>query len=147
MKQVLEIVQKLKPEAMSAAANSYSPYSGFQVGAAVRGGGGAVYGGCNVENASLGITQCAERCAISTAISCGEKRGTLTELLIYIPGSKAHAPCGACRQVMHELMAEDSVVVSCCDTDEVLAWSRSEYLPDAFTPESLLEEMAPEKSS
>jgi cytidine deaminase len=147
MKQVLKIVQKLKPQAMRAAANSYSPYSGFQVGVAVCGRDGTVYGGCNVENASLGITQCAERCAISTAISCGEKRGTLTELLIYTPGSRAHAPCGACRQVMHELMAENSVVVSCCDTDDVMAWTRSEYLPDAFTPESLLDEMNPAKSS
>jgi len=59
-------------------------------------------------------------------------------LLIYTPGDTAHPPCGACRQVMHELMAADSLVISCCDGDESKTWTWSEYLPDPFVPDVLL---------
>ena len=100
---------------------------------------GAVYGGCNVENASFGLTQCAERSALTAAICGGVKPGSLKTLVIYTPGTKAHSPCGACRQVMHELMAKDSQVISCCDSDQQLLWAPSQYLPDPFDPSVLLE--------
>jgi cytidine deaminase len=122
----------LKSHAQIAAAHSYSPYSKFRVGAAVIEKGGEVYSGCNVENASFGLTQCAERNAINAAIAGGASPQTLTTLLIYTPGEQAHSPCGACRQVMHELMADDSQVISCCDGDGVRNWSKSEHLPDPF---------------
>jgi cytidine deaminase len=128
---------RLKRLAREAAGHSYSPYSRFRVGAAVRSASGAVYSGCNVENASFGLTQCAERAALTAAVSAGEAPGSLVELVLYIPGETAHPPCGACRQVMRELMSEDSRVVSCCDTDEIRVWSAADYLPDPFTPESL----------
>ena len=133
------VIDQLKKHAARAAGNSYSPYSRFQVGAAVISEAGNIYGGCNVENASFGLTQCAERAALTAALSDGTEPGTLKTLLIYTPGNNAHPPCGACRQVMHELMCEDSLVVSCCDGDETRAWTRSEYLPDPFVPDSALD--------
>ena len=134
MKPADEVIRQLKREAMAVIANAYSPYSRFRVGAAVLAGSGAIYSGCNVENVSYGLTQCAERVALTSAIAAGEQAGSLQCLLLYSPGETAHAPCGACRQVMQELMAADSVLVSCCDTDEVRSWTVSEYLPDAFVP-------------
>jgi cytidine deaminase len=99
--------------------------------------GGQVYAGCNVENASFGLTQCAERSALTAAIADGVRPGDLRTLVIYTPGAAAHPPCGACRQVMHELMAVDSTVLSCCDSDEIRRWNHAEYLPDPFLPEAL----------
>jgi cytidine deaminase len=133
-----QVMLRLKKQAALAASHSYSPYSQFPVGAAVMGEGGVMYGGCNVENASFGLTQCAERSALTTAISDGASPGSLHTLLIYTPGDTAHSPCGACRQVMHELMAEDSVVISCCDSEDEVRWSPSAYLPDPFVPDVLL---------
>lgn len=137
MKNREDRISELKLTAADAASRSYSPYSGFRVGAAVLGENGRVYSGCNVENASFGLTQCAERAALTTAIHEGARPGSLALLVLYTPGLNAHSPCGACRQVMHELMAADSRVVSCCDSDETRTWSAKEYLPDPFTPESL----------
>ena len=132
-----ELFDHLKAMAVSAAGHSHSPYSRFRVGAAVSSVSGAAYSGCNVENASFGLTQCAERAALTAAISAGEAPGSLQFLVLYIPGKEAHPPCGACRQVMRELMAEDSRVWSTCDSDDLRCWSAAEYLPDPFTPESL----------
>jgi cytidine deaminase len=127
-----ESLSRLKTEAISAAGNSYSPYSKFKVGAAVIDRAGTVYSGCNVENASFGLTQCAERNAINTAIAAGSDAGSLLSLVIYTSGQYVSPPCGACRQVMQELMAEDSEVISCCDSDEIKVWTQDEYLPDPF---------------
>lgn len=132
-----EILETLKAAAVQAAARSYAPYSGFPVGAAVMGDGESVHAGCNVENASFGLTQCAERAALTAAIADGAAPGSLQTLLIYTPGQRVHPPCGACRQVMHELMSADSVVVSCSDGPGIRIWSRSEHLPDPFLPEAL----------
>lgn len=138
MKQIDDILQSLKQHAVRAAERSYSPYSHFPVGAAVAGETGGVYVGCNVENASFGLTQCAERAAITAAIANGEAPGSLQSLVLYTPGRKAHSPCGACRQVMLELMAPESRVISCCDTDEVRVWRPPDHLPDPFSAETLL---------
>lgn len=138
MKHVDDILQSLKQHAVRAADHSYSPYSHFPVGAAVTGADGRVYVGCNVENASFGLTQCAERAAMTAAVANGEAPGSLQSLVLYTPGDEAHSPCGACRQVMHELMAPDSRVISCCDADELRVWQPSDYLPDPFSAETLL---------
>jgi cytidine deaminase len=127
-----ESFEKLKAMAMEACGNAYSPYSRFSVGAAVIDAGGRAFTGCNVENASFGLTQCAERNAIGAAISGGSRAGSLVTLVIYTPGETMHPPCGACRQVMHETMAEQSRVISCCDKDGFREWARHEHLPDAF---------------
>jgi len=132
-----ELMVRLKPRAAEAAGHAYAPYSRFRVGAAVLTTAGRIYAGCNVENASFGRTQCAGRAALATAVADGAVRGSVCALVIYTPGARAHPPCGACRQVMHELMAADSVVLSCCDSDDVLRWLHSEYLPQPFVPEAL----------
>ena len=132
------LVDRLRQRAVEAASRSYSPYSRFPVGAAVVSRGGEIYAGCNVENASFGLTQCAERAALTAAIAAGERPGDLVCLVIYIPGEARHPPCGACRQVMRELMSPESRVYSFGDGDAYRVWSASEYLPDPFTPESLL---------
>ena len=131
-----EQFQQLRKRAVAAADNSYSPYSEFPVGASVISESGRIYVGCNVENASFGLAQCAERTALSAAIADGAKPGTLTRLLIYTPGTRVHSPCGACRQVMHELMSADGEVLSCCDTDEVKSCSKLDYLPDPFNSQA-----------
>lgn len=135
MNPLTETVALLKSHARKAASHSYSPYSQFRVGAAVTGADNEIFSGCNVENASYGLTQCAERNAINTAIAGGVRAGTLMTLLIYTPGDKVCAPCGACRQVMHEVMAKGSHVIACCDGDGYRIWAREEYLPDPFEPE------------
>ena len=81
--------------------NSYSPYSEFPVGACVLYESGNVYSGCNVENSSYGLTLCAERNAMSTAIANGEK-SKIIKIAIYSPKSSLCFPCGACRQWIQE---------------------------------------------
>jgi len=138
VKRVDAAIAQLKPHAKKAAGQSHSPYSHFRVGAAVLSGEGKIYRGCNVENASFGLTQCAERAALTAAVCDGAGPGTLGILLIYTPGEAIHPPCGACRQVMHELMAEDSIVISCSDGAQHRVWTHSDYLPDPFMPDALL---------
>lgn len=125
----------LRARAIAAAGNAYAPYSHFAVGAAVQDSSGAVYAGCNVENASFGLTQCAERAALTAAVAAGAAPGSLTMLVIYTPGQNIQAPCGACRQVMQELMAPDSRVIACCDGTDTCSWTPQEYLPDWHDPD------------
>jgi cytidine deaminase len=126
------LIAELFPLARAASENAYAPFSGARVGACVVDELGNVYSGCNVENSSYGLTQCAERNALATAISAGMKPGTARTLLIYATGFDALAPCGACRQVMSELLAEDAVVVSCHSESEFRSWTIKELLPDPF---------------
>lgn len=126
-------VRKLYNIAREASENAYSPYSGARVGACVMDEIGNIYSGCNVENSSYGLTQCAERNALATAIAAGMKPGSAHTLLIYATGFDSLAPCGACRQVMSELLAVDAMVVTCHSETEFRSWSISELLPDPFT--------------
>ena len=132
MKSAQEVVAKLYASARSASDNAYSPYSGAWVGACVVDDSGNVYSGCNVENSSYGLTQCAERNALAAAISAGMQAGAAHTILIYATGFEALAPCGACRQVMSELMADTALVVSCHSETEYRSWSIAELLPDPF---------------
>ncbi|MES1166831.1 MAG: cytidine deaminase, partial [Pseudomonadota bacterium] len=83
-----------------AAAGAYAPYSRFRVGAAVLTGSGKIFAGCNVENASYGLCNCAERTAIFTAVAAGERKIAAVAVCTRTPIPTA--PCGACRQVIHE---------------------------------------------
>ncbi|WP_319466544.1 cytidine deaminase [uncultured Pseudodesulfovibrio sp.] len=127
-----KILETLEAAAKRVSRNAYAPYSRFQVGAALLAEDGEIYVGCNVENASFGLTNCAERSALFTAVADGRGRGDFTALMLYTPGDKCNPPCGACRQVLSEFFRPESLVYSSCDTGEVVAWPMSELLPDAF---------------
>ncbi len=92
--------KELMAEAERARESSYAPYSRFSVGAAIAGRSGRIYHGCNVENASFGLTCCAERTAVFKAVSEGEK--LFTAIAVTAGPGRGAAPCGACRQVLYE---------------------------------------------
>lgn len=127
-----KVLGALKEAARQASQNAYAPYSNFSVGAALLTEDDVIYVGCNVENASYGLTNCAERTALFTAIADGRGRGDFIALLVYTPGKALYSPCGACRQVLAEFFGADSLVYSTCDTDETLVWHMEELIPDLF---------------
>ena len=132
MNAAAKAVAELYARALSASDNAYSPYSGARVGACVVDESGNIYAGCNVENASYGLTQCAERNALAAAIASGMQPGRAHTLLIYATGFDALAPCGACRQVMSELLADDALIISCHSETDYRSWTIGELLPDPF---------------
>ncbi len=95
---------------MDAAAHAYAPYSKFYVGAALLFDDGSVYTGCNVENASYGLTSCAERNALFRAISERGAAPRIQAIAVVNRNGAAGPPCGACRQVMSEFVTADAVV-------------------------------------
>ena len=112
--------------------NSYSPYSKFPVGAAVMYQDGSVYKGVNVENSSLGLTLCAERNAISTAIANGQK-GKIEAIAIYAIKEKMCAPCGACRQWIWEFSNNGNTRIIIESTDGgIYETTIKELLPLGF---------------
>tara|TARA_Y100001933_G_scaffold155968_1_gene154209 strand:+ start:678 stop:1079 length:402 start_codon:yes stop_codon:yes gene_type:complete len=126
--------QQHKDELLSAAVQaterSYAPYSKFQVGAALLGKNDVIYRGVNVENASYGLTICAERSAIFGAISDGQRQFEL--IAIASPGGVA--PCGACRQVLHEFAPDIKILlVDTSGEKQVAELSLNMLLPHAFS--------------
>ncbi len=123
---------RLVKAALEAARASYSPYSRFPVGAALLAEGGKVYGGCNVENASYGLTLCAERVAVFKAVS--EGRRTFKALAVAGGRGRAARPCGACLQVLSEFCGPDfPVILSSLDKPgKAVAVTLGELLPQAF---------------
>lgn len=120
-KELIEIARQYRE-------HSYSPYSRFKVGAAVLTAGGKVYGGCNIENSSYGLTNCAERTAIFKAVSEGERE---FEALAVIAGTEEPcSPCGACRQVMADFRIPRIIMANL--RGEVKTVSLAELLPCAF---------------
>ena len=132
MSDIERSIARLFDLAKTASNNAHSPYSGARVGASLLDENGNVYSGCNVENASYGLTQCAERNALAAAVHAGMKPGSAHTILIYATGFEVLAPCGACRQVISELMAADAVVISCQSETDYRSWSIDELLPEPF---------------
>ena len=124
--------------AREAMARAYAPYSNFLVGAALRFADGTVINGCNVENASYGLSLCAETVAVAKAFGEG-RRGGLVAVAVTASGGQVVTPCGRCRQVLHELadLGGTDPLVYCCSPTEVRAMRLSELLPAAFGPGSL----------
>jgi len=128
------VVRRLEKAARKAAKASYSPYSQFRVGAAILSGSGKVYTGTNVENASYGLCNCAERTAIFTAAAAGER--SVRAVAVYTPTREATSPCGACRQVINEFGPE-ALVISVCDGGDRIETTLDQLLPAAFGPKNL----------
>jgi len=121
-------------QAQAAYRQAYVPYSHYPVGAAVLFSSGRIYSGCNVENASYGLTVCAERNAIFQAIAQGERE--LKGIAIAVPTEAFPTPCGACRQVIREF-AVDCPVILINGSGKTKVTSLKTLLPDAFGPEFL----------
>jgi len=121
---------KLIQEALEARKTAYTPYSHFQVGAAVL-ADGVIYRGCNIENASYGLTNCAERTAIFKAISEGKKKIEAVAVVADTEGPVS--PCGACRQVLAEFCDSDTKIYLTNLKGHTEEWSMSRLLPGAFS--------------
>lgn len=126
----------LKPEwlklgklAACARASAYAPYSRFTIGAAVLSEDGRTYTGSNVENASYGLTICAERIAIGSAIASGSRK----IIALAVSAIPAAWPCGACRQVLAEFAGPETPVIIAEGENIIAMRSLSELLPEAFT--------------
>ncbi len=133
MKEIIE-KDKLIMAAQAAREHAYAPYSQFRVGAAVLGKSGRIYSGCNVENASYGLSNCAERTAVFKAVSEGEQ--FLVALAVVADTPRPVAPCGACRQVMAEFRINK--VIMCNTHGEQNIASLEELLPYSFTKTDLV---------
>jgi len=121
--------------AKEAMRHAYAPYSGFSVGAAVLTSDGRIYSGCNIENASYGATNCAERTAIFKAVS--EGCSSIVRLAVVCSSGHYAYPCGICRQVIAEFAAEDMTVILEDDEKGILEISFKDILPEAFTGKDL----------
>ena len=130
--------QELIDAARQAAQHSYSPYSKFPVGAALRFADGSIVTGTNIENASYGLALCAETVAVSKAMADGARCG-LEAVAVTGPGTEPITPCGRCRQVLNELaqLGGTDPEVLCVGPDEVRRLRLSDLLPHAFGPASL----------
>jgi len=127
--------ENLMIESMKARENAYVPYSKFPVGAALLGDDGTVYHGCNIENSSYSMTNCAERTAFFKAVSIGVK--TFKALAIVGDTDEPISPCGACRQVIAEFCEGSMPVYLTNLKGDVLETTVSELLPGAFSKEDL----------
>lgn len=133
-------IKELIEAALSARNSAYAPYSKYQVGAALLTGAGKIYQGGNIENASYGAANCAERTAFFKAVSEGEKEFSAIAIAGGLKG-KAPAdyayPCGICRQVMKEFVRDDFQIIVVKSATEYRAFTLAEMLPFGFGGESI----------
>ena len=122
-------IKMLLAEAVKARENSHSPFSKFKVGAAVRTKAGKIYRGCNIENASFGLTICAERTAIFKAMSEGERE--FDALAVVADVDDFVSPCGACRQIIFEFCPDTTIIVGNIKGNYKL-FTPAELLPAGF---------------
>lgn len=131
------MIKELLKQAVKAKENSYSPYSKFRVGAAVLLKDGTIINGTNIENASYGLSICAERSALFSVLNSGYKKQDIKAIAISGDIDLFISPCGACRQVISELMAEDCEVYMLNNKNEYKKVLVSELLPFSFKKEDL----------
>ena len=124
--------QQLLKKAVAAMRRAYAPYSRFCVGAALLTREGRVFQGCNVENASYGLTICAERTALGTAVAAGHRH--FTAIAVAASGKAAPMPCGACLQVLAEFCPPDLVIITAAAQNPAVmaVYSLKDLLPRAF---------------
>lgn len=127
-KELLKMAEKAKE-------NAYVPYSKFQVGAALLGKSGKVYLGCNVEIASFGATNCAERTAVFKAVSEGEQE--FEKIAIASSNDEETFPCGICRQVLVEFGKDLKIILGNTEKNIIKEYILNELLPHSFTKEDM----------
>jgi cytidine deaminase len=119
--------------ARAARMHAHAPYSGFRVGAALQADDGRVFVGANVENASYGLTNCAERVALGAAVVAGARR--FRRIVVVTESHPPAAPCGACRQALAEFGLD--ITVEAVGATQVRRWRLTDLLPDHFGPADL----------
>lgn len=128
---------ELVNKAFEAMENSYAPYSKYHVGACILCDDGSTFKGCNIENASYGATNCAERSAVFSAYSNGYQKDKIVALAIVSDGDKLAAPCGICRQVLNELLKKDTPIIL-SNRKDYLETTIKELLPMSFEIEDVI---------
>nr|WP_265588836.1 cytidine deaminase [Kordiimonas pumila] len=125
--------------ACKAQLNAYTPYSSHPVGAALCTADGAIYAGCNVENAAYPLGMCAEAAAISAMVAGGGR--TVEHIIIVGPGSHTCTPCGGCRQKIREFTSTKGTTITVCDSkgEVLMSTTLDTLLPYSFGPENLSE--------
>ena len=133
------LIKELIRSALEGRENSYAPYSGYRVGAAVLSSKGLMYSGCNVENASYGATICAERNAVFTAVAAGQREFVAIAIAggpdsESAPLSGYAYPCGMCRQVLSEFGSSDMKVIVAKSVEDYEVYTLGELIPHGFGP-------------
>jgi cytidine deaminase len=128
-------VEPLLAAARAALANAHAPYSRFRVGACVRAASGRLYAGCNVENVSYGVTQCAESTAIGAMVAAGDRE--IAEVVVMTERAELCPPCGRCRQQLAEFAGPQTRVHLCGPEGVRATTTLGELLPLAFGPRAL----------
>lgn len=123
--------QELIDNAISASKMAYAPYSKFPVGACLLTTNNKTYTGCNFENSSFGLTICAERNAIGSAICDGEQK--IKAIAIYSPNAEYCLPCGACRQVLYEFKSDDDIDVVTTGKEGIKITKLTTLFPEGFS--------------
>ena len=131
-----ETTRELLAQARKVAGHAYVPYSDYPVGAAALAADGSIFAGCNVENASIGLTICAERSAVTALVSAGQR--DIVAIAVSAPKVPLTTPCGACRQVLNEFrpMNQDMVIIL-DDRESGHAVTLGDLIPNAFGPRNL----------
>ena len=125
-------IEKIVAQARAVQSRAYAPYSGFRVGAVLETLDGVLHSGCNVENASLGLTLCAERVALAAAVAAGDQ--AFRRLVLVTDGSEAVPPCGACREFLAEFNPNRPIVAVAGEHRK--EWTLHELLPRPFRLET-----------
>jgi cytidine deaminase len=127
---MIGLINKMITKAHNALDNAYAPYSKFKVACCIQTSNGTLFTGVNVENASYGLTLCAEAAAISNMVSAGEQH--ISHMVVLASSNTICPPCGACRQRIHEFSDENTMIHMCDQENVLVSSSIVELLPVAF---------------
>lgn len=137
MQKIFEDYRDILDKAFEVMEKAYAPYSKYHVGACIKTKDGKYHVGANIENASYGLTNCAERSALFHVYSLGYRQDDIESMAVVTRGNTLGSPCGACRQVMVELLKSDTPVIIANTSSQAMITNTAELLPFSFTSEDL----------